>query len=192
MIGLIMAGGKGTRMNSNQEKLLLKYKKPVILHVLDALRNSNCFSKIIAATSSNSPETEKLLQESEIEVISTSGKDFVTDLNLVLTQLQDSVFVTSGDIPLLDEKIIKEIVNNYDSKNIWTSIMITQTFLNSLGIKSEYKSENEKYVFSGISLVNAEKINDIESIKETFLVIDDKRIGFNLNTKDDYELLCRT
>jgi adenosylcobinamide-phosphate guanylyltransferase len=192
MIGLIMAGGKGTRMNSNQEKLLLKYKKPVILHVLDALRNSNCFSKIIAATSSNSPETEKLLQESEIEVISTSGKDFVTDLNLVLTQLQDSVFVTSGDIPLLDEKIIKEIVNNYDSKNIWTSIMITQTFLNSLGIKSEYKSENEKYVFSGISLVNAEKINDIESIKETFLVIDDKRIGFNLNTKDDYELLCST
>ena len=66
MIGLIMAGGKGTRMNSNQEKLLLKYKKPIILHVLDALRNSNCFSKIIAATSSNSPETEKLLQETEI------------------------------------------------------------------------------------------------------------------------------
>ena len=155
MIGLIMAGGKGTRMNSNQEKLLLKYKKPIILHVLDALRNSNCFSKIIAATSSNSPETEKLLQESEVDVISTSGKDFVTDLNSILTKLQDSVFVTSGDIPLLDEKIIKEIVDNYDSKNVWTSIMITQTFLNSLGIKSEYKSENEKYVFSGISLVNA-------------------------------------
>ncbi len=192
MIGLIMAGGKGTRMNSNQEKLLLKYKKPIIFHVLDALKNSNCFSKIIAATSSNSPETEKLLQESEIEVISTSGKDFVTDLNSVLTKLQDSVFVTSGDIPLLDEKIIKEIVDNYDSKNVWTSIMITQTFLNSLGIKSEYKSENEKYVFSGISLVNAEEINDLKSIKETFLVIDDKRIGFNLNTEDDYELLCRT
>ena len=192
MIGLIMAGGKGTRMNSNQEKLLLKYKKPIISHVLDALKNSNCFSKIIAATSSNSPETEKLLQESEIEVISTSGKDFVTDLNSVLTKLQDSVFVTSGDIPLLDEKIIKEIVDNYDSKNVWTSIMITQTFLNSLGIKSEYKSENEKYVFSGISLVNAEEINDLKSIKETFLVIDDKRIGFNLNTEDDYELLCRT
>ncbi len=192
MIGLIMAGGKGTRMNSNQEKLLLKYKKPIIFHVLDALKNSNCFSKIIAATSSNSPETEKLLQESEIEVISTSGKDFVTDLNSVLTKLQDSVFVTSGDIPLLDEKIIKQIVDNYDSKNVWTSIMITQTFLNSLGIKSEYKSENEKYVFSGISLVNAEEINDLKSIKETFLVIDDKRIGFNLNTEDDYELFCST
>ena len=36
MIGLIMAGGKGTRMQSNQEKLLLEYKKPLVLHVGDA------------------------------------------------------------------------------------------------------------------------------------------------------------
>jgi GTP:adenosylcobinamide-phosphate guanylyltransferase len=28
MIGLVMAGGKGTRMNLDNEKLLLKYKKP--------------------------------------------------------------------------------------------------------------------------------------------------------------------
>ena len=44
MIGLIMAGGKGTRMDSDEEKLLLPYKKPVILHVVDALEQSNCFS----------------------------------------------------------------------------------------------------------------------------------------------------
>ena len=46
MIGLIMAGGKGTRMNSDNEKLLLKYKKPVILHVVDSLNDSKCFSNI--------------------------------------------------------------------------------------------------------------------------------------------------
>jgi len=48
MIGLVMAGGKGTRMQSDKEKLLLKYKKPLVLHVVDALKNSNCFEKIIA------------------------------------------------------------------------------------------------------------------------------------------------
>ena len=32
MIGLIMAGGKGTRMESDDEKLLLNYeKKPIIV-----------------------------------------------------------------------------------------------------------------------------------------------------------------
>ena len=45
MIGLVMAGGKGTRMNLDNEKLLLKYKKPVILHVVDSLKNSNSFQK---------------------------------------------------------------------------------------------------------------------------------------------------
>ena len=34
MIGLVMAGGKGTRMKSNEEKLLLNYKQPLVLHVI--------------------------------------------------------------------------------------------------------------------------------------------------------------
>ena len=192
MIGLIMAGGKGARMNLKQEKLLLEYKKPVIMHVVDALKNSNCFSRIIAATSSNSPETEKILQQSGIETISTSGTDFSSDLNSVLKQLDDSVFVTSGDLPLLDDKIIKQIVENYNSNNVWASIVLRNSFLDSIGIKSEYTTQNKEYVFSGISLVNASKINNLESIEESFVVIDDKRIGLNINTKDDYELLCST
>ena len=192
MISLIMAGGKGTRMNTKQEKLLLEYKKPVIMHVVDALKNSNCFSRIIAATSSNSPETEKILQQSGVEIISTSGKDFVSDLNFVLRQLDDSVFITSGDLPLLDDKIIKQISENYNPKNVWTSIVTTNKFLNSIGINSEYTTKNKEYVYSGISLVNASEINNLESIEENLVVIDDKRIGLNINTKDDYELLCST
>ena len=192
MISLIMAGGKGTRMNTKQEKLLLEYKKPVIMHVVDALKNSNCFSRIIAATSSNSPETEKTLRQSGVEIISTSGKDFVSDLNFVLRQLDDSVFITSGDLPLLDDKIIKQISENYNPKNVWTSIVTTNKFLNSIGINSEYTTKNKEYVYSGISLVNASEINNLESIEEDLVVIDDKRIGLNNNTKDDYELLCST
>ena len=37
MIGLVMAGGKGTRMQSDKEKLLLEYKKPLVLHVVDGV-----------------------------------------------------------------------------------------------------------------------------------------------------------
>ncbi|MGI0102240.1 MAG: NTP transferase domain-containing protein, partial [Nitrosotalea sp.] len=44
-----MCGGKGTRMESVQEKLLLKYRKPIIQHVISALDESGCFSKIICA-----------------------------------------------------------------------------------------------------------------------------------------------
>ena len=189
MIGLIMAGGRGTRMDSNEEKLLLKYKKPVILHVVDALQNANCFSKIIALTSSNSPNTEKILKETGIDIISSRGESFVSDLNEMLQQLDEMVFVTSGDLPLLDSQIVKTILDHHEAEQTWTSIVTTLPFQKTLGIKSDCIIENHDYAQTGISIVNAKKITNLDPVEEKFLVIDDKRIGLNLNTKDDYNLL---
>jgi len=194
MIGLVMAGGKGIRMNLANEKLLLKYKKPVILHVVDSLKNSNCFSKILAITSSNSPKTKKLLQENNVETFDTPGIGYVRDLNLALKTISDVVLVTSGDLPLLDKEVIQKIVNQYDSKNIWTSILVTNTFLTTLGIESDYSVnfDNQVCHYTGISLVNSVEISSLENLEENYVIIDDKRIAFNLNTKQDYDLLSTT
>jgi adenosylcobinamide-phosphate guanylyltransferase len=191
MIGIVMAGGKGTRMNLDDEKLLLKYKKPVILHVVDSLKNSNCFSRILAITSSNSPKTKKLLQENNIEIFDTPGIGYVEDLNFALKTIHDIVLVVSGDLPLLDQQIIQKIVNQYDPQNIWTSILVTNKFLTALGIESNYSVNfnNQECNFTGISLVNSDKISSFENIDENYIIIDDKRIAFNLNTKQDYDLL---
>ncbi len=194
MIGFVMAGGKGIRMNLDNEKLLLKYKKPVILHVVDSLKNSNCFSKILAITSSNSPKTKKLLDENNVETFDTPGIGYVEDLNLALKTINDTVLVTSGDLPLLDKEVIQKIVNQYDSQNIWTSILVTNKFLTTLGIKSDYSVNfnNQVCHYTGISLVNSKKISSIKNLDENYVIIDDKRIAFNLNTKQDYDLLSTT
>ena len=195
MIGLIMAGGKGTRMNSDEEKLLLTYEKPVILHVVEALQKSNCFTRIIALTSPNSPKTEKILQETGVETLSSPGESFVSDLNQMLQQLDDVVFVTSGDLPLLDSHIVKTIVELYEPEETWTSIVTTLSFAltlrsqKSLGIKSDSIVAEDDYAHTGISIVDAKKITNFDSVKEKFVILDDKRIGLNLNTKDDYQLL---
>ena len=191
MIGLVMAGGKGVRMNLDDEKLLLKYKKPVIIHVVDSLKNSNCFSKILAITSSNSPKTKKLLQENNIETFDTPGIGYVEDLNLSLKNINDAVLVTSGDLPLLDKEVIQKIVTHYNSQTVWTSILVTNKFLTTLGIESDYSVNfnNQTCHYTGISLINSEKINSLENLEENFVIIDDKRIAFNLNTKQDYDLL---
>jgi len=191
MIGIVMAGGKGTRMDSDQEKLLLKYKKPVILHVIDALKESKRLSKIIAVTSKNSPQTKQFLEQNQIEMIETPGNGYVPDLNQVLSSLNEPVLVTSGDLPFLDGQIIKNITELYNSENIWTSIMVTKGFLDSLHLTSDYKlsHEGQDCFFTGISLVNAKQIKSLENVKETYQILDDKRVAFNLNTKQDYELL---
>jgi len=191
MIGLVMAGGKGTRMNLDNEKLLLKFKKPVILHVIDSLKNSNSFSKILAITSCNSPKTKKLLEENHIETFDTSGIGYVEDLNSTLKTINDHVLVTSGDLPLIDEEIIKKIINKFDPKKTWTSILVTNKFLTTLGLESNFSVDFDGQTchYTGISLVNSEKISSLKNLDENYIIIDDKRIAFNLNSKQDYDLL---
>ena len=191
MIGLVMAGGKGSRMEfPAPEKLLLEYKKPIIFHVIDSLNDSYCFSKVFAATSSNSPNTKFELEQIGVETLDTSGDGYVNDLNFLLQKMDGSVFVVSGDLPLLDKEIIQKLVE-FNPESIWTSFLISKKFLNSLGLKSNLlvKCDGVECVYTGISIINADKIKNLNTVKENYIILDDKRIAFNLNTKEDYELL---
>jgi len=189
-----MAGGKGTRMDISNEKLLLEYKKPIIFHVIDSLKNSHCFSKVIAATSQNSPDTKQALEQRGIETLTTSGSGYTNDLNFLLQSMDGFVFVVSGDLPLLDEKIIQDITEKFNSENVWTSFLVSKKFLNSLGLESSLlvNSDNIECTYTGISIINVNKLelgNWPSPVKENYIILDDKRIAFNLNTRKDYELL---
>ena len=63
-----------------------------------------------------------------------------------------------------------------------------------LGLESDYSIQynDQTCNYTGISIINANKINSSKNLDENYIVIDDKRIAFNLNTKRDYELLGTT
>ena len=186
-----MAGGRGSRMEfPAPEKLLLEYEKPIIFHVIDSLNDSDCFSKVFAATSPNSPDTKYELEQIRVETLDTQGNGYVNDLNFLLQKMDGFVFVVSGDLPLLDEAIIQKLIE-LNSGNVWTSFLVSKKFLNYLGLKSNLliNYDNIDCVHTGISIVNADKIQNLDPVKENYIILDDKRIAFNLNTKKDYELL---
>ena len=189
-----MCGGKGTRMNLPQEKLLLKYKNPIIQHVLNALQESGCFSKIIGATSFNAPKTREFLTSLGISTIQTGGNGYVNDLNQILHKFDEPVFVISGDMPLLDVVIIRKIIQLADTKNTWTSVLLSKNFLDSLHMNTEYlvTYNKKEYSYSGISLVNPIRLSGMKHVEESYVILDDKRIALNLNTKQDYDLLGTT
>jgi len=191
MIGLVMAGGRGSRMEfPSPEKLLLEYEKPVIFHVIDSLNNSHCFSKVFAATSPNSPDTKFELERIGVETLDTQGNGYVNDLNFLLQKMDGFVFVVSGDLPLLDEEIIQKLVE-FNSESVWTSFLVSKKFLDSLSLESNLlvKHNGVECIYTGISIINADKIKNLNSVNEDYVILDDKRISFNLNTKEDYELL---
>lgn len=187
-----MCGGKGTRMKSSEEKLLLKYKKPLVEHVLNAFENSGTFSKIVCVTSDNAPKTREFVSGLGIDILETKGNGYVNDLGESLLNFDELIFVASGDMPLLDSEIIRKIVKLVNEKNIWTSILVRKNFLESLGLEAEFfvNYENEECVYTGISVVDPRRINNLHSIAESYIVLDDKRVATNLNTKKDYDLIC--
>ncbi|NHI04199.1 hypothetical protein DYY67_1057 [Candidatus Nitrosotalea sp. TS] len=191
MIGLVMCGGKGTRMESVQEKLLLKYKKPIIQHVISALDESGCFSKIVCATSCNAPKTSQFVKDLGMSTVETKGEGYVEDLNHILESFDDDVFVVSGDLALLDSEIVQKIVSDFENRKSWTSVLVSKKFLDLIGVKPEYlvNYNGEECAFTGISIVNPKIIVGMEPVQESYVVIDDKRVAINLNTKSDCDLL---
>ena len=194
MIGIVMCGGKGTRMDLPEEKLLIKYKKPVIQHVISALQDSGMFSQIICITSLNAPKTHQFIKALGIDIIETEGKGYVSDLSKALLSLDETVFVVSGDMALLDDKIVRKIIGSVNDNEPWTSVLVRKKFLDSIGVEADYvvRYNNEDHAYSGISIVNPIKISEMQLVDESYMVFDDKRVAINLNTKKDYDLLCAT
>ena len=104
------------------------------------------------------------------------------------------MFVISGDMPLLDAKIIREIVQLVDIENTWTTVLLSKNFLDSLHMKTEYLViyNKKECSYSGISIVNPISLSGMKHVEESYVILDDKRIALNLNTKQDYDLLGAT
>ncbi|WP_101477015.1 NTP transferase domain-containing protein [Candidatus Nitrosotalea bavarica] len=194
MIGLVMCGGKGTRMKLSEEKLLLKYKKPIIEHVLNAFEDSKIFSKIVCVTSDNAPKTREFVSRMRIDILETKGNGYVNDLGESIPKFDELIFVASGDMPLLDSNIIQKITKSVNKKNAWTSILVRKNFLQSLGFEAEFfvNYDNEECAYTGISIIDPKQIKNMQHVTESYVILDDRRIATNLNTKKDYDLICAT
>ena len=189
-----MCGGKGTRMKSSEEKLLLKYKKPIIEHVLNAFEDSKIFSKIICVTSNNAPKTREFVSKMGVDILETKGNGYVNDLGESISKFNELIFVASGDMPLLDSDIIQKITKLVNDKNAWTSILVRKSFLQSLGFDTEFlvKYNDEECAYTGISIIDPRQIKNMQYVTESYIILDDKKIATNLNTKKDYDLICAT
>jgi adenosylcobinamide-phosphate guanylyltransferase len=188
-----MAGGIGTRMNFNEEKPMLGISnRPMIGYVLDALKNSNCFYKIVGLVSKNTPRSAVFLATNKVQVALSSGTDYVKDLNHALQLLKPyKVFIISSDLPLINSETIKDIVNSFaECRKPCLTVLVSKALVDKVGARTDYYFEhNGKNVcHAGVSIIDSSRILGYEKIDEELLVMDKPQLALNVNTMHELRL----
>ncbi len=115
MDALIMAGGRGSRLGMKLEKPLLLFNgKPLVDHVISALKGTCRVHRIFAAVTARTPATARHLLERGVDVVLTPGGGFVEDLRRALRALElGPTLVVASDLPLLRRQEVEEVLREY-------------------------------------------------------------------------------
>jgi len=184
---LIMAGGKGTRMELDVEKPLVEInEKPMIQYVIDALKNTDKIHNIIVATSGNTRRTKTFLKEQGIDTIETPGDGYVHDLGFIISnfKLDDILLTVTADLPLISSDILDYVLEEYEkSKKPAMSVLVPLHVFEEYGIKPTMMFEN--LIPSGLNILRS--INKTQD--EKVLIIERIELALNINTCEDIKLL---
>jgi adenosylcobinamide-phosphate guanylyltransferase len=182
---LVMAGGKGTRMALSEEKPLIRVGgKPVIEHVITALKNAKSISSIVVAVSDCTPKTSEAMLRFPVSVIKTPGKEYVSDMGYAIRTLGlQTVLAIGADLPLITAEVIDVVVECYRRcRKPALSVVVPKETKAQLGLGGKYGFEfkGKLVVPAGINVIDGKKIDE-EELDEEICVLDQKEVAVNIN-----------
>lgn len=192
VVALVMAGGRGTRMKLRGEKPLLEVGgKPLIEHVLNALKNASMVDKIVVVVSRHTPKTARTIKGFSVKVLETPGKDYVSDTRCAIKNLKlDTVLTISADLPLIKSEVIDEVIAFYElrGKPALTVAVPLET-CEKLGLEVDHIFEvnSRRLVPAGINVIDGRQVNEKE-LKEEILVVDREEVAVNVNTPKNLKI----
>ena len=193
---LVMAGGRGTRMQIPQEKPLIKIcGKPAIEFVLEALKKAKKIDSIIVAVSNCTPKTAAFLGQFPVKVVVTPGKDYVSDMGYASQTLKLGVFLAiAADLPLVKGEVLDAIVERYErcGKPALTVAVPLET-KTKLGMSVEYsfKMDNKEVVPVGINVIDGHKRYGDEWLDQDIYLLYLDELAVNINTVQELQLAER-
>lgn len=182
---VVMAGGRGTRLNPEHEKPLTPAGgKPLIDHVLENLEGSENIQSITVATSPNTPKTEKHVKRLGYNIIRTSGQGYIEDLGEILSYFEKKgdyiLFIINADLPLASSSIIDEIIEHYKASNFEAlTVFVPVKVYKDHGLIPPISWKG--MVPSGVNILRSK--NKIQ--KQEILKIPRLELAININTPRD-------
>jgi adenosylcobinamide-phosphate guanylyltransferase len=189
---VVMAGGKGKRMESSEEKPLLRVAgKPVIEHVLTALLQAQRVDSIVVAVSGSTPKTASFVKKFPVLVVETPGNGYIQDMQFTIKKLDlRVVLAVASDLPLITSDVFDEVLRRYEAcgKPALTVAVPIET-KNKFNIEVEYAFEEQgkKVVPTGINIIDGNLIDDGWMEQEVYITNKDE-VAINVNKPEDLKL----
>ena len=192
---LVMAGGKATRMQAAKEKPLLRVRdKPMIHHVIDALKKTESVSRIIVTVTPATRHTAELVRDLGVDVIETAGEGYEQDVKQAIKTLGlKDVVIVAADLPFLAPAIVDDVVQKYltSGKPALMVAAPVETY-EKFGLKASYafNYEGRQLAPVGLNVIDGTRVDE-GRLDETVFVVSDEEVVFNVNTQIDLKLARR-
>ncbi len=176
MKALIMCGGRGTRLGMGEKPLVSLAGRKLIEYVLDKLWVCD---DVFAATTVNTPETEKFLRGEGIKVVRTSGAGYIEDMVEALRKLSitEPVLIISADLFIVKDTLISDIVDYYNSSTA-RALQTAYPDGSAAGINildGMFLDEEQEEVTYRVGREDVVNINTPEDLKKAEMMIDGRR-----------------
>jgi len=191
IVALIMAGGKGTRFGGDTEKPMAMFMgKSIIARVIEATKESERIAETYVAVTSYSPKTTQETKNASVKLIETDGKGYHSDLQQAIkdAKLSGPVLIISADLPLLNGKVLNEIIEKYiESNKPALTVMIPEEAFREYGLSdvSLYEHEGKMYAVSGINIIDGQRI--LEEQEQEVVISSRPEVVFTVNSLKDLE-----
>jgi len=168
MLALLMCGGRGERLGRGEKPLFEVCGMKLISHALKEFKNF----EVVAVTSPNTPQTEKFLLESGVEVYRASGKGFIEDYREACLKLsiKEPVFIACTDIVYLKKGIPEKAFEKYMESNKMALKVVMNgkpVGLNIIDARFIDKMQEEEiYNIEKNSIVNVNTLKDVKRAEE--------------------------
>lgn len=191
---LIMAGGKGSRMGPDtiEKPMQMIGGKHVVQRVVEAVKKSKHVNDVLVSVSSNTPKTEEFVRdELGVDVVCTTGIDFMNDMHMAFEYLdEDYVLTCPSDLPLLKSFVIDQFIEFFRPEMQSAIAVVDSETVIGTGITPSFTIDldGKPWVLSGLCISDrVATLNDVY-LEEHYMKTDWVELAINVNTQHELAL----
>ena len=189
---VVMAGGKGRRMEVSEEKpLLMVGGKPVIEHVLTSLLNAKRVGSVVVAVSGCTPKTASFVRKFPVMIVETPGKGYIPDMQYAVKKFGlQKVLAVVSDLPLITSTIVDDVLERYEACGkpaLTVAVPIEMKAKFGVGVDYAFEAAGRTVVPTGVNVIDGRLIDGGWMEQEVY-VLDKAEVAVNVNTPEELQL----